>query len=152
MVISDPGMYDELGGLPGFRLLGTAFYERVLDDPVLAPVFADFTREHVEHVAIWLAEVFGGPASYTAELGGHPSLLRSHLGLRITDEHRQRWLELMGAAVAETFPDRGDLHPTLMAYFDWGTAIAQRISQVEPGADLGDAGPTPRWGRGGLVG
>lgn len=148
---ADVSLYDELGGLPALRRLSTAFYERVLADELLAPVFAGFDQRHVEHVAVWLGEVFGGPADFTAQLGGHQSLLRSHLGLGIRDEHRTRWLELMGAAIDETLPGRTDLRTTLMAYFDWGTAIAQEVSQEPPGTDLGDPGPTPRWGRDGLV-
>lgn len=143
-------LYDELGGLPTLRRLSTAFYERVLADELLAPVFAGFDQRHVERVAVWLGEVFGGPADFTASLGGHQSLLRSHLGLGIRDEHRSRWLELMGAAIDDVLPGT-QLRPTLMAYFDWGTAIAQDVSQQSPGADLGDPGPTPRWGRDGLV-
>jgi hemoglobin len=145
-------MYDELGGLSALKRLSNAFYERVLADELLAPVFADFSPAHVERVAVWLAEVFGGPEDFTGSLGGHQSLLRSHLGLGIRDEHRARWLELMAAAVAETLPDQSDLHEPLMAYFDWGTAIAQEVSQEPAGADLGDPGPTPRWSRDGLVG
>jgi hemoglobin len=150
-VTADTSLYDDLGGLPSLRLLSNAFYERVLADELLAPVFAGFDQRHVEHVAVWLGEVFGGPADFTAELGGHPSLLRSHLGLRIRDEHRARWLELMGAAIDDTLPGQADLRATLMAYFDWGTAIAQEVSQAPPGTDLGDPGPTPRWGRDGLA-
>jgi len=67
------------------------------------------------------------------------------------EEHRQRWLELMRAAIEEVLVDRPELHKTLMAYFDWGTAIAKDVSQDPPGTDLGDPGPTPRWGRDGLV-
>ncbi|MBE1878533.1 group II truncated hemoglobin [Myceligenerans pegani] len=143
-------LYDDAGGADGLRRLSTAFYDRVLADDLLAPVFKDFTPTHVERVAIWLAEVFGGPDNFTAELGGHQDLLRAHLGLRIRDEHRQRWLELMAAAVDETYPGRPDLRTTLMAYFDWGTRIAQDVSQDPPGTDLGDPGPTPRWGHDGL--
>ncbi|MHA6757971.1 globin family protein [Streptacidiphilus sp. PAMC 29251] len=36
-------------------------------------MFIDFTPAHVEHVAIWLAEIFGGPTRFTDELGGHRS-------------------------------------------------------------------------------
>lgn len=147
----DPTLYDSLGGLPALRRLSDAFYERVLADELLAPVFANFERRHVEHVAVWLAEVFGGPTEFTASLGGHQSLLRSHLGLGIQDEHRQRWLELMSAAVEDTFPDAPELHAPLMSYFEWGTAIAQEVSQDPAGTDLGDPGPTPRWGRDGLL-
>ena len=74
-------LYDDTGGLDGLRRLSNAFYARVLEDELLAPVFAHFTPAHVEHVAVWLAEVFGGPAEFTARLGGHHALLSSHLGL-----------------------------------------------------------------------
>ncbi|MER7607694.1 group II truncated hemoglobin [Nocardioides sp. NPDC127503] len=144
-------LYEDLGGGPALRRLSDAFYERVLADELLAPVFANFTPTHVERVAIWLGEIFGGPADFTARLGGHQALLNVHLGLGIREEHRQRWLELMQSAIEEVLVDRPDLHKTLMAYFDWGTAIAKDVSQEAPGTDLGDPGPTPRWGRDGLV-
>ena len=144
-------LYDDLGGEPALRRLSDAFYERVLADELLAPVFANFTPTHVERVAIWLGEIFGGPADFTATFGGHQALLKVHLGLGIREEHRQRWLELMQSAIEEVLADRPDLHKTLMAYFDWGTAIAKDVSQEPTGTDLGDPGSTPRWGRDGLV-
>jgi hemoglobin len=100
---------------------------------------------------VWLAEIFGGPADFTAHLGGHQALLRSHLGLKIRDEHRQRWLQLMADAISEVLPDRPELTAALMSYFDWGTAIAQDVSQDPVGSDLGEPGPTPRWGYQGRV-
>lgn len=142
-------LFVEVGGSDGLRSLSTAFYRRVLDDELLAPVFEHFTAEHSEHVAVWLAEVFGGPALYTSRLGGHQALLRAHLGIGIRDEHRRRWLQLMTAAVEEVVPDRPALAASLMAYFDWGTAIAQDVSQHPVGTDLGEPGPTPRWTNGG---
>lgn len=144
-------LYDAVGGTDGLRRLSRSFYDRVLADEVLAPVFATFTPGHVEHVAVWLAEVFGGPARFTEAHGGHQSLLRSHLGLGIRDEHRTRWLELMGAAVDEVLPERPEVRDPLMAYFRWGTAIAQQVSQDPVGTDLGDPGPIPLWTRHGLV-
>ena len=143
----EPTLYESLGGMPALCRLSDAFYERVLADELLAPVFANFSPRHVEHVAVWLAEVFGGPTAFTTTLGGHQSLLRSHLGLGIRNEHRQRWLELMSAAVDDVLPDSPDLHAPLMSYFEWGTAIAQEVSQDPAGTDLGDPGPTPRWSR-----
>jgi hemoglobin len=144
-------LYDDVGGLDGLRRLSNAFYERVLADELLAPVFAHFTPTHVEHVAVWLAEVLGGPADFTAHLGGHQALLRSHLGLKIRDEHRQRWLQLMADAISEVLPGRPELAAALTGYFEWGTAIAQDVSQDPAGTDLGEPGPTPRWGYQGLV-
>ena len=144
-------LYEDTGGMEGLRRLSDSFYRRVLADPLLAPVFANFTPTHVDHVAVWLAEVFGGPEEFTARLGGHHALLSSHLGLGIRDEHRQRWLELMARAVDETHPGQPELHAALMSYFDWGTAIAQEVSQDPVGTDLGKPGPAPRWGYDGLI-
>jgi hemoglobin len=144
-------LYDDVGGLDGLKRLSSAFYEEVLADELLAPVFAQFTEEHADHVAVWLAEVFGGPAAYTEHLGGHQALLRSHLGIGIREEHRQRWLQLMAAAIDQVFPARPELATSLMSYFDWGTAIARDVSQEPPGTDLGEPGPTPRWGHEGLL-
>ena len=140
-----------VGGVAALRRLSSTFYEAVLADPLLAPVFADFTPAHVEHVAVWLAEVFGGAPRFTDELGGHQALLRAHLGLAITEEQRLRWLELMAAAVAKELPDDELLRQRVMEYFDWGTSIARDVSAEPVGTDLGDPGPTPRWGWDGLI-
>lgn len=147
----DSSLYGDVGGLDGLQRLSKAFYDRVLADGLLAPVFAHFTPTHLDHVAIWLAEVFGGPADFTARLGGHQALLNSHLGLSIRDEHRQRWLDHMADAINEVLPGEPELAKTLMNYFDWGTAIAQDVSQNPVGTDLGEPGPTPRWDHQGLV-
>jgi hemoglobin len=144
-------LYDDVGGIEGLRRLSDSFYRRVLADPLLAPVFASFTPTHVDRVAVWLAEVFGGPEGYTERLGGHHSLLASHLGLGIRDEHRQRWLELMAEAIDEVLPGQPRLRDALMAYFGWGTTIAQDMSRQPAGTDLGKPGPTPRWGYNGLI-
>ncbi|MEV2278670.1 antibiotic biosynthesis monooxygenase [Nocardiopsis sp. NPDC049922] len=142
-----PGtLFEAVGGEEALRRLSGAFYTLVLADPLLAPVFADFTPEHREHVAVWLAEVFGGPADFTERLGGHQALLRSHLGLSITEEQRARWMELMDQAVRRELPEDARLRRTVLEYFDWGTRIARDVSRSPAGTDLGDPGPTPRWG------
>lgn len=143
-------LYRAIGGVDVLRRLSNTFYDKVLADPLLAPVFADFTPTHVEHVAVWLAEIFDGPADFTGRLGGHQSLLRSHLGLSITEPQRLRWMELMTAAVDEELPDDELLRRRVLEYFDWGTRIARDVSASPAGADLGDPGPTPRWGWEGL--
>lgn len=144
-------LYAAAGGIEALRRLSDTFYDCVLGDPLLAPVFANFTRTHIEHVAVWLAEVFGGPARFTAEFGGHQALLRAHLGLSITEEQRTRWMELMATAVDKELPDDELLRRRVLEYFDWGTLIARDVSAGPAGEDLGDPGPTPRWGWDGLV-
>ncbi|MFE9861593.1 group II truncated hemoglobin [Streptomyces sp. NPDC005506] len=146
-----PGtLYKAIGGVDVLRRLSNTFYDKTLADPLLAPVFADFSPTHIEHVAVWLAEIFDGPADFTGKLGGHQSLLRSHLGLSITEPQRLRWMELMTAAVDKELPDDELLRRRVLEYFDWGTRIARDVSASPVGADLGDPGPTPRWSWEGL--
>ncbi|NGN68819.1 globin [Streptomyces sp. A7024] len=144
-------LYDAIGGIEVLRRLSNTFYEAVLADELLAPVFADFTPTHIEHVAVWLAEIFSGPTRFTDDLGGHHALLSAHLGLHITEEQRLRWMELMAAAVEKELPPDDLLRRRVLEYFDWGTKIAREVSAEEPGTDIGDPGPTPRWGWQGLA-
>ncbi|WP_406864316.1 group II truncated hemoglobin [Streptomyces sp. HUAS MG47] len=144
-------LIEAIGGLDALRRLSNTFYDSVLTDPLLAPVFAHFTPTHTEHVAIWLAEVFGGPTRFTDELGGHPALLRAHLGLSITEEQRLRWMELMTKAVEKELPADELLRRRVIEYFDWGTRIARDVSADPAGTDVGEPGPTPRWDWNGLA-
>ncbi|SOB84896.1 group II truncated hemoglobin [Streptomyces sp. 1331.2] len=146
-----PGtLYEAVGGIEALRRLSHTFYRGVLADPLLAPVFANFTPTHIEHVAVWLAEVFGGPTAFTDEHGGHQALLGAHLGLDITEEQRLRWMELMTEAVRRELPEDELLRRRVLEYFDWGTKIAEDVSASPAGTDLGEPGPTPRWGWEGL--
>jgi hemoglobin len=143
-------LYEAMGGMEALRRLSATFYDAVLVDPLLAPVFVNFTRTHVEHVAVWLAEVFGGPADFTAEHGGHQGLLGAHLGLSITEQQRTRWMELMTDAVSRELPADQALRRKVLDYFEWGTKIAREVSAGPVGTDLGKPGPTPRWGWNGI--
>ena len=58
-----PTLYEWAGGSEAFERLTAVFYEKVLQDDVLEPVFRGMDSEHPHHVAVWLAEVFGGPAA-----------------------------------------------------------------------------------------
>ena len=71
-----PTLYEWLGGQAVLDRLTTRFYERVKDDAVLAPIFAHMGADHPHHVALWLAEVFHGPTTYSEQHGGyHLSLI-----------------------------------------------------------------------------
>jgi len=65
-----PSLFEWVGGMPALEKLTARFYDKVRDDELLAPVFAQMSPEHPKHVAAFLAEVFRGPATYTAERGG----------------------------------------------------------------------------------
>jgi hemoglobin len=139
-----PSIYDWAGGEAAFARLTEIFYGHVLADPVLAPIFAGMPEEHPRHVAMWLAEVFGGPARYSAERGGHPHMAAQHLGRGITEAQRRRWVTLlMDAADEAGLPDDPEFRAVFSYYIEWGTRMALVYSGENP-PPL-DAAPVPRW-------
>lgn len=64
-----PTLYEWLGVSEVLSALIERFYEKVLSDPLLEPLFRHMDPAHFEHVAKFIAEVLGGPADYSAENG-----------------------------------------------------------------------------------
>lgn len=138
-----PTIFEAAGGAPAFARLTERFYEKVRSDATLAPVFANFTPEHAAHVAIWLGEVFGGPARYSEEHGGHRTILERHQGLHLTEAQRARWAALMIDTAREVLPADDALQSRIAEYIEWGSRIAVAASQ--PGFKIDHVGPVPRW-------
>jgi hemoglobin len=142
-----PTLYEWAGGAAAFERLTEAFYGRVRQDEILAPLFAGMPPDHPAHVAAWLAEVFGGPARYSEEHGGYPHMLSKHLGLAITERQRFRWVQLIAQAADDAgLPDDPEFRSAFLAYIEWGTRLAKANSK--PGADPPREAPVPRWGWG----
>jgi hemoglobin len=142
-----PILYAWAGGAAAFERLTAAFYREVLADPLLSGLFANMPPDHPKHVATWLAEVFGGPRTYTDQYGGYPHMMSKHLNLDIREEQRARWVQLIGEAADEAgLPSDPEFRSAFMAYVEWGTRIAKANSQ--PGADPPRHAPVPRWGWG----
>ena len=57
--------------------------------------------DHPKHVALWLDEAFGGPTTYTDELGEYPRMLAKHLNRALTEEQRAHWVQLIATAADE---------------------------------------------------
>lgn len=142
-----PTLYEWAGGTDALVRLCDAFYRLVLADDLLAPLFARMDPDHARHVAIWLGEVFGGPATYTAEHGGYPHMLSRHVGKAITEPQRRRWVNLMMDAADEVgLPADPEFRAAFAGYLEWGTRLAVLNSQ--PDADPVRQAPVPRWGWG----
>lgn len=140
-----PTLYEWAGGAEAFTKLMTTFYtEKVPNDELLAPVFAGMDEHHAQHVARWLGEVFGGPATYTAERGGHPHMIAKHAGRRITEQQRRRWIELLLDTADEVgLPADPEFRASFVGYLEWGTRMAVIFSA--PGAEANPAEPVPNW-------
>jgi hemoglobin len=142
-----PTLYEWAGGQQAFERLTEAFYRRVRADELLAPLFARMPEDHPQHVATWLAEVFGGPPNYTQHHGGYPHMVSKHLGLAIKEEQRARWVQLICLAADEAgLPSDPEFRSAFAAYIEWGTRIA--LANSQPGADPPRDAPVPRWGWG----
>jgi hemoglobin len=146
-----PTLYEWAGGMPAFERLTKIFYERVLADPLIGPVFAHMDEKHPTYVAHFLAEVFRGPAQYSAERGGHPTMLSHHLGKRLTEEQRRRWVDLLlGSADDAGLPTDPEFRSAFVSYIEWGTRLAVINSQDGMSPVLEQ--PMPSWGWGEVKG
>jgi len=93
-------VYAELGE-DGFQRLTTAFYQRVKDDDLIGPMYPDQDWAGAEkRLADFLIFRFGGPPRYIEERG-HPRLRMRHAPFSIGEAERDRWLEMMSAALDE---------------------------------------------------
>jgi hemoglobin len=142
-----PSLFEWVGGMPALEKLTSRFYDKVRDDELLAPVFAKMGPEHPQHVAHFLAEVLRGPAVYTAERGGHATMLARHLGRQLTETQRHRWVALLLETADEIdLPSDPEFRSAFVAYLEWGSRLAVINSQegVKPMLDQ----PMPSWGWG----
>jgi hemoglobin len=114
----DATLYDQVGGEQFFVRLGDAFYERVEADRSLRQLYPDDLTDSRRHLALFLAQYWGGPTTYQQERG-HPRLRLRHAPFVITSDVRDAWLAAMAGALEEL---RGELsdeqRAELWAYFD----------------------------------
>jgi truncated hemoglobin YjbI len=81
-----PTLLEWCGGLANIQHLTTRFYEKVPEDSVLAPVFAGMDPHHADHVAAFVAEIFGSEQPYTASGGSHAGMIGRHLGRHLIQQ------------------------------------------------------------------
>ncbi|XVV17527.1 group II truncated hemoglobin [Actinoplanes sp. CA-131856] len=144
---SVPSLYDWAGGTAAFERLTSRFYELVAADDLIGPLFAHMDPAHPRWVAMWLSEVFGGPARYTADRGGYAHMLAHHVGKGITEPQRRRWVSLLTDAADEVgLPADPEFRAAFMSYIEWGTRLA--VANSQPGATPPERAPVPRWGWG----
>jgi hemoglobin len=141
-------LYEWAGGAAAFERLIDAFYDRVERDDLLSPLFpGGVGEEHRRNVVAWWSEVFGGPARYTADLGGYERMLGKHRDLGITPDQRFRFASLMSLAADDAgLPDDPEFRSAFVAYVEWGTRLA--LANSQSGADVVEHAPVPRWGWG----
>jgi hemoglobin len=143
-----PTIFEWGGGREAFERWLNVFYDRVEGVPEPARLFGGtVSEEHRVHVTDWWCEVMGGPAVYSDERGGYEHMFAKHRGLAITPEQRLKFVTMLSEAADEAgLPDDPEFRAALMGYAEWGTRLAVHNSQ--PGADVAEHAPVPRWGWG----
>ena len=65
-----PKLIDWIGGPSRVEELIERFYDAVLEDSLLEPLFRGIDSQHFRFVGMFISEVFSGPEAYSAERGG----------------------------------------------------------------------------------
>ena len=104
-------------GDEGFQRLVAGFYRQVPNDDILGPMYPAHDLQAAEQrLRDFLIYRFGGPPRYI-EQRGHPRLRMRHAPFVISQEARDRWVQLMTAALDEAkLPPEAD--ETLRSFFD----------------------------------
>lgn len=148
-IMSTPTLYEWAGGEEAIQQLFRRFYDMVLRDEILGPVFRNMSPDHPKHVGHFVAEVFGGPKRYTGEdKGNHAIMIGHHIGKMLDEQKRKRWMQmLLDAADEMGIPADPEFRSSLVGYLEWGTRIAVINSQLTENP-LNDTEPMPEWGWG----
>lgn len=90
-------LFDQYGGFSAVRRIVRDFYDRIVDSDEISDYFATVDmRNLVDHQTKFIAQVMGGPVSYTDE-----ALQRIHSRLDIQSEH----FDEMALLLKETLQD-----------------------------------------------
>jgi hemoglobin len=140
-----PSLFEHAGGEQALHRLEQVFYDSVLADPVLQPLFGAGRPEHVDHLTAFTAESFGGPDRFSRELG-FAHLIAVHRGLRITEEQRTRFVELYERALDTTgMPTDAPFREAVREHVEFGTHVAMQNSHATTDAELHPLREVPRW-------
>ena len=152
MPVADrPTLFDFAGGAPAFAALAAALHERCLEDPVLNHPFShDLNPEHLERLAGYLGEVFGGPPSYSSSGSGHAAMLALHAATSADAEMATRFVTCFDQAVdGARLPGDVEFRRVLHEYMVWA------VREVDAYAPLGPVVPAhvtfPHWSWDGLA-
>jgi hemoglobin len=140
-----PTLFEHAGGQQALHRLEQIFYDSVLRDPVLQPLFGTGRPEHVDHLTMFTAESFGGPDRFSRELG-FAHLIDVHRGLRITEEQRQRFVALYMRALDEAgMPDDEPFRDAVREHVEFGTRVALQNSNARSDEQLHPLREVPHW-------
>lgn len=140
-------IYDHADGWDALYRHVQIFYRSCLADVILQPLFG--TEEqlgHVEKFTAFTAETFGGPDKFTKDMGGFIHLIDVHRGFKITEEQRQRFVDLyMIAADKAGLPADKPFRDALKSHVEFGSHVAKQNSNANFDEELHPLRQVPKW-------
>src|ERR1700676_3554006 len=101
-MMNRPTVFDYAGGQAAFVALAAALHERCLEDPVLNHPFShDMNPDHLERLAGYLGEAFGGPPAYSTLGDGHAAMLSIHASTGAQDDMPTRFVTCFDQAIED---------------------------------------------------
>lgn len=139
-----PSVYDYAGGREAFLALAAALHERCLEDPVLNHPFSHaLNPDHLDHLADYLGEVFGGPSAYSA-IGNHSGMMAMHALTGAEVGMAGRFVRCFDLAVADAgLPEDASFRQVLHDYITWATRDVDEYTPI--GSVVPEGLAFPRW-------
>ena len=146
-----PSLHEHAGGEASLLRLAQAHHVRCLADPELNHPFSRGGHpQHLERLAAYWGEVFGGPALYFLTCGTQSEALATHAGNGDMSDLGRRFAECFVAIADDAgLPDDAEFRAALRAYVEWATTSfvghPDGVDTVPRGLE------GPHWGWGGLI-
>jgi len=143
-------MFEFAGGEDAFLALAAAHHERCLQDPVLEHPFSHPGHpHHVQRLANYWAEVFGGPDLYSRVSDGQSGMLLIHAGMGADDDLGDRFVACFVKAADDAhLPDDPEFRRALRDYMEW--AVRDVHTYDPKGSTVPANLQIPRWSWDGL--
>ena len=146
-----PSLYDFAGGAPSFLALTRAHHARCLADPELNHPFShpDQDPHHIERLAAYLAEVMGGPPTFSQSYADQSAMLRMHAGNGDMSDMGRRFVDCFVAAADDAqLPVDADFLQALREYMQW--AVDEVLRYPDDPSTVPSGLAMPRWSWDGL--
>jgi hemoglobin len=118
-------LYEFAGGERAFLALAAAHHRRCLDDAELNHTFShpDQHPQHVERLALYWAEVLGGPPRFSEECSTQTGMLRMHAGNGDMTDLGERFKACFARAMDDAgLPEDAQFRGAMNAYMRWAVA------------------------------
>jgi hemoglobin len=148
--VDRPSLFEYAGGEPAFLALAAAHHRRCLEDAELNHPFSHPGHpEHVQRLASYWAEAFGGPPRYSQSCGGQSAMLALHCEMGAESDLGDRFVECFVRAADDAgLPDDAEFRIALRAYMEW--AVRDVMSHRPAGSTAPAHLAVPRWSWDGL--